>query len=715
MKSEFDKGSYTVVVPSYEAHYRQFRDLIASIERYCIDVAKLRIVVVLEQTNIDLFRDVLEGRGVEISVVTTEDVLRQFDVAESSSQFLHSAGKFTFQAIKKVGGLLSAKSEWSVVLDSETLFFKKFHIEDIVKKYAEKKYVFYSKTCRRGGGWAGGLVDLVTQQCGNLLGVSAGDRGYMELNTWFYESSKVVELMSLLSPRLKDFLTNPSLNNPIFENILYYLFLENKYSEEYRFLDFEAEWKRLVPAEISDRYDLGAPLLSFLGADHLTYTLRAEDVGLISKFFEEYDIPFFRIEPLYINGEQVAGYENLPGVVAFTSSAHLGWLKKKIAICISGDFARASKSRFIGPLGWIKSLVGFLTGCDCDIFVHGWRNSDEAMILNALKPKAFNFEEKPKEILNAIASNVRGESHYLQLDEVVDGLGNLHSMQRCFELVERSGENYDFVLRLIPNLYLESSLYEVLRGITLVGDVNDDAIYVPLQYHAEGLNRHIALGGWKAMQVYMHSYADVLRRGAAGYLGEAIGLLRNLISSDVEIIPMDIHYADMDGEDHFGWESVAKKFSDQAADGRWRCGADRFLKYKSAKNFLHDKLKCFEFLCGNGRELSDIFLRTRSEVSNQSFNVSLLSWREGNPNASFTMVAVGDRSPSPIVFPTSQQVMLSGETGELVPSNCENRYVFFYKDNTGRFVLVEWADREGVFCPKSIEIDSDMVSAAYWN
>ncbi|WP_322091671.1 hypothetical protein [Paraburkholderia bannensis] len=715
MKIEFKKGLYTIVAASYEAHHKQFRDLISSIERYCVDAEKLQIVVVLEQANVDLFRDAIERSKVRVSVVTTEEVLRQFGLSDSPVRFLQTAGKFTFQSIKKIGGLLAARSEWSVVLDSETIFIKSFRIEEIVKKYSERKYIFYSRTTRRGGGWEGGEVDRVTRQCERLLGASAGDRGYMELNTWFYETSKVVELFSVLSTNLNDFLRNPSPQNSIFENVLYYIFLANNYSHEYCFLEFEAEWKKLVPAEISGRYDLGKPLLSFLGADHVTYTFRAEDVAAVSGFFEKFDLPFLRVEPLYMDGQQAAAYENLPNVVAFTSSAHLLWLKKKIAICVSGDYARHSDSRFIGPLGWVKSLVGFLTGCECDIFIHGWRNSDEAAILNALNPAAFSFEDKPIEILSAIASNVRGESRYFQPGDVIDGLSNLHSMQKCIELVEGSGRSYDFVLKLSPDLHLESSLYDLLRGITLEGDVNDDAIYIPRQYQGEGVNRHIALGSWKAMQIYMHSYGDVLRRGGGDYLGESAAVLRNMVSSDLEIIPVDVSYADMRGEDYYGWDSVAKRFSDQSPGGNWRCAAEIFPKLQSAKIFFRDKLKSLEFLCGKGKEISDIFLRTTSAVSNHSSNVSLLSWRDGNPNGSFTMVAVGDRSSGPMVYPTGQQVMLSSETAELVPNNCENRYVFFYKNEAADFVLVEWTIRGGVFSRSSVAIGPDAVSAAYWN
>jgi hypothetical protein len=715
MKTEFEKGLYTIVVPSYEAHHKQFLDLISSIERYCVDVDKLQIVVVLEQENVDLFRDAIERSKVDVSVVTTEEVLRQFGLSESPARLLQAAGKFTFQAIKKFGGLLAARSEWSVVLDSETIFLKTFRIEEIVKKYSERKYIFYSRTTRRGSGWEGGEVDRVTRQCERLLGISAGDRGYMELNTWFYETSKVNELLSEISTSLSVFLRNPSPQNSIFENVLYYIFLANNYSQEYCFVEFETEWKKLVPAEISGRYDLAKPLLSFLGADHVTYTFGAEDVAAVSGFFEKFDLPFLRVEPLYLDGRQAAAYENLPNVVAFTSSAHLLWLKKKIAICVSGDYARHSDSRFIGPLGWVRSLVGFLTGCECDIFIHGWRNSDEAAILNALKPIAFSFEDKPMELLSAIASNVRSQSRYIQLDDVVDGLSNLHSMQRCIELVEDSGNNYDFVLKLSPGLHLESSLYDVLRGITLEGDINEDAIYIPMQYQGEGVNRHIALGSWKAMQVHMRSYGDVLRRGGGDYLGESAAVLRNMVSNDLEIIPVEVSYVDMTGEDYYGWENVARKFSDQSSVGNWRCAAEIFPKLRSAKIFLRDKLKSLEFLCGSGKEISDIFLRTTSAVSNHSSNVSLLSWRDGNPSGSFTMVAVGDRSPSPMVYPTGQQVMLSSETTELVPNNCENRYVFLYKNEAADFVLVEWAYRGGVFSRNRVVVGTDAVSAAYWN
>lgn len=712
MSKDFDKNIATIVVPTYEKHFKQFSTLLTSINRRCLDKENLRVIVVIESKNYSLFQSVISGQDINVSVVTTEEVLAGFEVLDKPTEFLMSVGKFTFQSIKKIGGLLKAQSEWSIILDSETVFFKNFRVKELVKDYAARKYIFYSRTASRGPGWVNSLVDVVTKNCGNLLNVSSGDRCYMELNVWFYESAKVHEWVATLENSLREFLAFPSPEKPVFENVLYYLFIEKYYQSEYKFLDFDAEWKRLVPEEISGRYDLGTPHMSYLGADHATYTLRSEEVPSISGFYKEYAIPFLRVEPFHIDGDQLAEYEQVPGVVAFVASSHLAWVKKKIAVCISGDFGRAVESRFLGPLGWIRNTVSFLTGCECDLFIHGWRSPDEAIILDALSPKAYLFEEKPKREIKALMAQLKCGGQNPRGDKDAGGLADLYSMKRCIELVEESGGDYDFVLKLSPKLYIEPAFFEILRGITLEGDANEDAIYVPRHYHSQGVNEHIALGGLRPMSVYMRTYEAVSRDTKNQYLGSGIALLKAALDCGAKITPVDIRYAHMGGEDYYSFENVARAFARQDSVAQWQFTVDDFPSYSVANEFFADKLKCVEFIYGHDREISDLFVYTKSGKGGDGYDISSLSWRNGNPNADLTMIACNDRGSNPVIFPTRQPVSLSDQG--LYPAELGRRYVFFYQDQaSSNFMLVEWRYREGKFNSMRVEIDPGMVTAAY--
>lgn len=289
-------SSYTIVTPTFEKHYSRFCDLVKSIDLYCMDKEKIHMIIIIEEKNIPLFFNFIKTlSSLNISIVTTESILENFGIELSPAEFLKKAGKFTFQSLKKFGGLLQAKTKWSIVFDSETVFVKDFFISDVVRNYEENRYIFYTRTMNRGQEWAGDLVDNVTKQCSKLLGFDGSGRSYMELILWFFETEKVIALLKYMGNKFRNFLRNARPEQPIFENILYYMYMEHIDNNSYDFIDIEDEWKKLVPENISERYILDMPPLSFLGADHLSYTLRPSEIKQLGHFFSKYKIPFFRL------------------------------------------------------------------------------------------------------------------------------------------------------------------------------------------------------------------------------------------------------------------------------------------------------------------------------------------------------------------------------------------------------------------------------------
>lgn len=705
VSGSLDDSMVTFVVPTYEKHLAQFCDLVDSVDRHCIDKDRLRLIVILEEKNIPLFEQELRGRlRANISFVTTEDVLKRFSLKKTPTLFLKDSGKFTFQSLKKLGGLLKATSKWCVVLDSETIFFRDFSVQQLVTDYEKKKYVFYTRTSRRGHGWNGGLVDNVTRQCGQLLDVSSGDRSYMELIIWFFETEKVHELIQRVSVNLKNLLEQPSVDKPIFENVLYYLFLEKFHGQEYNFVDFEKEWKRLVPDEISGRYDLESPPLSFCGADHVTYTIAPGETSKISGFLEEYNIPFLRVEPFIVNAAQLEEYKRLETIVAFVSSAHLAWLNQKIAVCISGEF-----KGFPGSLHRLRHVVGFLTGCECDIFVHGWRNPDEGIILDALKPKGYIFEAKPVGDIQKIESGIVYKERGLKPGRDFGSLSMFYGMKQCFKLVEESDGQYDFVLRIRPDLYLESSLTDILRGITMAGDANLESVYVPRHYHSQGINDQIALGGFEAMTVYMRTYDFIADQVENLYFNPEAILLKNLLNNDVSILPIDLRYALM-RYDGYHAESVSHVFARQ--DSIWWSSVDDFPAYEPANEFFEDKLKCVEFLSKRKKHVSDLFLYLNATLPG-ALDVCSVSWRESNPCGDLTMLAHNNQGPAPVVYPTRHPVSLSKNgVAAAMPGR---RYIFCYPSDDETLVIAEWRRQgDGRFAATRTTISLNAVSASYW-
>ncbi|GCE80524.1 hypothetical protein MSKU3_1999 [Komagataeibacter oboediens] len=697
----FSNSSYTIVTPTFEKHYSRFCDLAKSIDLYCLDKEKLHIIIVIEEKNIPLFYSFIKTLPkLNISILTTESILEYFGIQLSPAEFLKTAGKFTFQSLKKFGGLLNVKTKWSIVLDSETVFVKDFLISEVVQNYEENPYIFYTRTMSRGPEWSNSLVENVTKQCSKLLGFDGSSRNYMELILWFYETEKVTSLLKYMGNKFLKFIRTARPSKPIFENILYYMYMEHIDKNNYKFIDIESEWKDVVPKEISERYRLDKPPLSFLGADHLSYTLRPSDIKSLGNFFAKYKIPFFRLEPFLINSEQYAEFKAIPSLVAFVSSAHIPWVRKRIAICISGEFRNLPAT-----FPKIRHLVGFFMGCDCDIYIHTWHHPDEAIIIESLKPKDYLFEEDKTYFFSDLEQKIFYKEPNLKPGRDEGSIAMLYGMQKSFELAEKSGVDYDFVVRLRPDIYFEPNLSEILRSISMEGELSKDTLYVARHFHSQGINDQFAVGGIDAMRAYMNVFSYMRENISTLYFNPETVVLSNLLSKEVQIVPFDCRYALMRDE-NYHVENVARIFAEQ--DRVWWSSCTLFPVYELANPFFEDKLKCVNFLNKREQRISDIFV-TLPVFPDASINSVLsISWRDSNPSGELSILVAGMEDQSVVVYPVPQFITL--KNGSVVPSPHIPRYVFCYIEDD-EFVISEWKTENGKFKRYTIRVEKHLISA----
>lgn len=699
----FDNKKVTIVTPTYERHYARFCDFIQSINKYCTDKNKLEIIAVIEEKNRAIFTDfITKLPEINISIISTEIILDQFGVYEEPDAALKRLGKFTFQSLKKMGGLLAAKTKWSIVLDSETLFIKHFNVIDLVKDYESGLYVFYTNTIERGSEWNNGLVENVTKQCSSLLGFDGRSRSYMELIIWFYENKKLHDLLKFIKNKLQSFLNIASPEKPIFENVLYYMYLERIDNNEYKFVNINEEWKRLVPEEVSGRYDLKLAPMSFVGADHLSYTLRSSDIAKITEFMETYKIPFFRAEPFLINPDQFVELSKIPHLKAFVSSAHIPWIRKRIAVCVSGEFRNPPAT-----FPKIRHLIGFLMGCDCDVYIHGWRNPDEAVILDTIKPKNYIFEEFPKEKIAALEQEIVYKELNLKPGRDIASLAMFYGMERVFELVERSNVDYDFVIRMRPDIYSESTLLEILRSISMEGDVNGHSIFVPRHFHSQGINDQLAIGGIQAMRSYMKTFSYAESNISSLYFNPESVVLKNILSNDIDIVPFDCRYALMRG-DSYNVEHISHIFAMQ--DRTWWSSCDSVPTYEIANDFFNEKLRCVDFLKKRKDNISDIFVSYPVFPGESSNTVLSIKWRDSNPNGDMQILISGIENGGLIVYPVAQFVTIQDRN--VVPADRFHRYVFCYiQDNN--FIISEWKYENNKFRSKKLSVEKSRIRASY--
>ena len=246
----------TIVTPTFEKHYLQFAKMVKSISEKCLDKHKLEIIAVLEHKNIELFSKIVDDNPtLSLRLITTEDILQKLNISDTPDGFLRRVGKFTFQSMKKFGGILYANTNWSLVLDSETVFFNEFSAEKILNDYKTQKYVFFTNTKPRGEKWKTSLGYKINENTAEALKIDPITHWYMEIFHWFYEKEKVEDLIfnKLGNPWLNE-INETQKQIDYFECILYYAYLREYHEKEYCFINLSNALDEYVENVIAKRF-----------------------------------------------------------------------------------------------------------------------------------------------------------------------------------------------------------------------------------------------------------------------------------------------------------------------------------------------------------------------------------------------------------------------------------------------------------------------------
>ncbi len=530
----------TIVTPTFEKHYLQFAKMVKSISEKCLDKHKLEIIAVLEHKNIELFSKIVDDNPtLSLRLITTEDILQKLNISDTPDGFLRRVGKFTFQSMKKFGGILYANTNWSLVLDSETVFFNEFSAEKILNDYKTQKYVFFTNTKPRGEKWKTSLGYKINENTAEALKIDPITHWYMEIFHWFYEKEKVEDLIfnKLGNPWLNE-INETQKQIDYSECILYYAYLREYHEKEYCFINLSNALDEYVENVIAKRFILSDLPFSLHGNDFLLSIVGANEVHYLKDFFEHYKIPFIRLEPAYITPGYISELEKLPNICATVSSQYLMWMDKKIAICLSGKFTH---DEFRGYEQQVRHLLGFVAGVDCDIYIHGWKQACEPFIIDTINPKKYLFESSPN--FKYLADKINFEESSFRKPGRDEGtLSMFYSMEKCFSLIDDI-EQYDYIIRMRPDIYSEYSLKEILFSISDNGNYLNNVIYVPSNFQAKGMNDQFAIGRTLLMKKYFSMYSYIEKNIERLFFNPESMLIRYLLDQKIGVALLDMPYA----------------------------------------------------------------------------------------------------------------------------------------------------------------------------
>jgi len=689
-----NKNLVSIVTPSFEKHVSQYEMMLKSIIDTCEDLENLFPIVIIEKKNESIFKSIFKSSPLRnYKIIFTEDVLASFGIYETPSQFLKRVGKFTFQTIKKFGGLRAAETEWSLVLDSEGIFMKKFKIQELVNDYASQKYVFYTNTTPRGELWTHSVGYQINKNVGETLYVDASKRWYMESFHWFYETDKVKDLIenhlgalflnTIRTPDNFDKDVEHVSNQEIefFENILYYNYLEKYYPHEYNFIDFEKTLKELVPDEISGRFILKQLPFSLFGNDYLLNIVAPNEVHTLSKFFKKYKLPFIRLEPPFFDHTYFEELKKLPYFVATISSHHHIWLNKKIAVCVSGEFRHIVHRT---PEQQVRNLKSFVSGVDCDFYIHGWRNSSEALIIHELQPKAYLFEEQKS--FHDLEKQIQFREPRLKPNRDLGSLSMFYGIQKCHELVEPNLDDYDYIIRIRPDMFGDRSLKEILVSISDQGDFSPNAIYFPKNYHSKGINDQFAIGSPSQMRIYAHTYDYIVKNISNLFFNPESILLKNILDNNIPIFLVNFPYALM-REVPMYINDVHRIIHQQ--EHVWWSKTDHIPAYTDVTEFFRDKLSAMETLMKHNLPKA-LFVPVnpcKTKYKNKELVLELLNV-DNNPSRVASLFIRGEKVTVASHF--------SIEDGKVKIIPYTDRY-FFCFHNKEELIVSQWSYEKGKF------------------
>ncbi len=485
----------TFVIPTYQPHFGFVRKLVGSLANFARDPEQLAVRIVVEQQNRHFVESLAERwPSLGISYTTTESVLDDFGIGLSPDAFLAKAGKFTFQSIKKIGGILTSDTDWVLVLDSESLFTKPFSVRTLLENHASRKYVFFSETASRQSHWRNSLAETVTHNASLLLGGKT-DKWLMEYYHWFYETEVWRDLVRTLkrSGGLDTWLRG-GLKDGVFENILYYQFVSINPHYGYQLIDVSAELKRHLPAHMAGRLD-SAPRdrLGIVGLlEYIASLVSVEEFRDLARFFDAYQLPFLRLEPSAFDARILTAIDDLPSVCAITSSHRIQVIEKRVAVCIAGEFRSVFSN--------IRAIRSFLSGVACDVFVHSWSHDSVPVVMDVLGPDRL-VEEAPLDFTQLV-STIQNPEPDLKPDRDKGALSMLYGISASIDMLGDAIDRYAYVVRLRPDCVFQESLRDLLFNITDDDEHDGTTIYVPDSFHSQGINDQFAIGSASAMAKY---------------------------------------------------------------------------------------------------------------------------------------------------------------------------------------------------------------------
>lgn len=252
---------YAIVTPTFRPHFKYVKKLLESQKKYVLDKNNLKHVFVVSRNEYEEFKEIVKNYSTqfEVKILFTEDLFAWALIDESPEEVLQKYGKFSYQTIKKFLALLYIDEEYSLILDSESMWVREFRIDELFRNYFNNPFVVYSRVDK---GLGDGEVKKSVLKNNKIIFQSLENEWFLETFDWFYDKKILKQFLdkkSIYEIVKEVYLKSDDVNKKYgcFEIQLYESFIYlNREKFKYKFINVTELLKSTLGDEFKNYVDL---------------------------------------------------------------------------------------------------------------------------------------------------------------------------------------------------------------------------------------------------------------------------------------------------------------------------------------------------------------------------------------------------------------------------------------------------------------------------
>ena len=300
-----------ILTPTYKGHFKYIKNYLKSFNKYVLDKDKIPLFFIISKNeNKEFLKIIKPYSNLNLKVIFFEDILHSFGISDSSEFLLEKYGRFSFQSLKKLYGMLYLSDfKYFCVLDSESMWIKPTNMGSLIDIFFKEPFITYSCMSERE------IYNYWQHQFMNNINLVLQDNND---NYWFIEQfyrywdvdiiRDIVREHGSIYDMVVNIYKNEVQNKQpccgLFESVLYdqYVF-RNLPKYNYTAIDMRVQLKKYLGSKFNqylndyEEYARGG----FGITEHLLMFINKNNVNEFIKMFKELKFNIIRIEESNIN------------------------------------------------------------------------------------------------------------------------------------------------------------------------------------------------------------------------------------------------------------------------------------------------------------------------------------------------------------------------------------------------------------------------------